>query len=125
MASITLDRAWVHNGADPSDNRRFWSAQPPPSDDDAVAGDIRAAADGTLRLVTTGERRRTIPVGLVDVSDQELAWLRALAGQLVLYRDSWGRKLWGAYLSVGVTRLPDVNWRVTLNLLEVTHSESI
>jgi hypothetical protein len=66
-----------------------------------VPGDFRLYANGVVRLMTSVGKLRSVPVKLHGVSRTDRETLEDWQGQLMLYRDSRGRILYGSFLDLG------------------------
>ncbi len=89
-----------------------------------VPGSVRRMANGRLRTVRRAGSARQVGVTLVSVTPAQVVTLESWAGRTVLYRDSWGCKVFGAYFNVAVVDFTDrKRHNVTLSLSEVTVSE--
>ncbi len=90
-------------------------------------GDVRALANGRLRLVTTTTTRQSYALNLELCTRTQITWLQDHIGALVCARDDRGRKVYGTYFEVTVDEnvarsdYADASLRFT----EVTHSEAV
>lgn len=92
---------------------------------DGVIAEVRRYANGSTRLVRRAGRARSVKL-TVHVDAAGLAELRAFAGQLLLYRDGLGTKMWCTYTTVEYA--PNVTgsrFTVPLVLDELTFSEAV
>lgn len=122
MASVTLDRLWIHDADDLSSYVRFFTA-PDRGDDRTQAGEVRQYAAGRQRLITRTGRRKELPVTLRQVTDDDLETLEDWLGSLVMVRDHRGRLMFASYFSLGVTDMRDRSgFDVAVTFIEVTHS---
>ena len=81
-------------------------------------------ANGRLRTVTRAGSARTLGVTLRNLTPAQVTLLRAWVGKTVLFRDVWGRKMFGAYFSIDVKDYRDRSAQdVSFALSEVTVSE--
>lgn len=121
MASIALDRVWLHQAADLSTYLKFFTTAS--GDERSMAGDVRRMSNGRLRLVTSVGLNRTHPTTLRMVSDDDLATLEDWIGDLLLFRDHRGRLMFCTYFTFSVTDYKDRSgYDVTLSLSEVSSS---
>lgn len=76
------------------------------ADSTTLDGGFRSYGNGNTRLVlgSGGSQQQTL--ALRAVNPAELATLRALMGHLVCFRDTYGRRLFGSYISISVTDIP-------------------
>lgn len=126
MASITLDRVWLNLASDPSQSLVLlttgdWSFL------DTIVGEVRSYAAGRERLITTPTRKRGVKVS-VAVKPEQYAILNAWAGQVILYRDEHGSRLWSVYLETPWKSLVTygTDWRqVDLTIEAVTYNEAV
>lgn len=123
MAAITLDRVWLLHPPSGASLALLFEGERQFAD--SKAGEVRAMVNGRLRAVTRPTRRRGVQVR-VSTDSAGLAQLQSWVGQLVLYRDGLGNKLWGVYF--------DAPWQphaagqrrfVDLAVAEITHSEAV
>lgn len=105
MASVELFKTWVHDGSDLDNSVQLYSSGR--SDNDSQGGEVRTYANGRRRLITTPAVGESIPVTFPWITRTELVWLQARKGQIVLYRDAWGRSLYAAYLSLSISDFTD------------------
>lgn len=128
MAAVILDRVWLQLASDPAQALQLLMDGNGRDFPDAIQGEIRSYAGGRQRLVTTATRRRGVNLQ-VGVNPTQYQTLNDWAGQLVLYRDGHGTKLWGAFLETPWKPLLDglgTAWRsVSLSIAEVSYSEAV
>lgn len=126
MASITVDRVWLTLASDTSrsvsllkiDGQNFG---------DAIQGEVRSYAAGRERLISTPTRKKGVQVPLAT-KPADYALLEEWAGQLVLYRDEYGIKMWGVFLEAPWRPMLShgTDWRqVDLTIQRVTYSEAV
>lgn len=124
MASVTLDKLWLHDAADPA----TYLALPArvPDEVDSAVGEVRTYAGGRQRVVTRAARPRKLNYELIRVSSSDLETLRGWKGTILLLRDYHGRRLWGVYFELGIK-----NWRgeaahdVSFDVREVSWTEAV
>lgn len=123
MAAVTLDRAFLSLAADPSLYvAAFTSGR---AEIQAAPGEVRRMANGRLRVITRAGTARRVDVTLRQLSAVDVETVRSWLGTVVLFRDVWGRKVYGAYFDVDVSDAKDRSGQdVKLSLSEVTFSES-
>jgi len=124
MASVTLDRLWLHDSANFGTYFRFYTTGR--SDERSVVGDVRRYASGRLRTVVRTGQANTFPVTLVQVTDVEFAQLEAWLGKVLMVRDHRGRLFFGSYFSLEVDDYPDRSgYDVSVTLAQVTDTYSV
>ncbi len=122
MAAVTLSPAILALADDPSQAvAAFTSGR---SRTLEVPGSVKRMANGRLRTVRRAGTARQLGVTLVSVTPAQVRTLEGWAGRTILYRDSWGVKLYGAFFGVGVVDFTNRGrYDVTLSLSEVSFSE--
>ncbi len=126
MASILLERVWLTLASDTSQSLALLTTGDK-SFVDAISGEVRSYAAGRERLITTPTRKIGVQVS-VAIMPKEYATLNAWAGQVVLYRDENGTRLWSVYLGTPWKSLVTygTSWRqVDLAIQAVTYSEAV
>lgn len=124
MASVTLDSAFLAPASDLSDVLTFGTNGR--SDKPSTPGEFRSYANGRRRLITTAGRDRQLDVTAVFLTLADAERLLAMSGQVVLFRDAWGRRVFGAFLGASVRDYTDrLHQDVTFTLTEVTYSEAV
>ena len=122
MAVVLLDRVFLSLVADLSQTVPAFSADR--SEVQSAPGEVRRMANGRLRTVTRAGSARTLGVTLRNLTPAQVLLLRAWVGKTVLFRDVWGRKMFGAYFSIDVKDYRDRSAQdVSFTLSEVTVSE--
>lgn len=102
-------------------------------DETALAGAFRQYGNGNTRLILGAATARAQPMSLIALSPAQVQTLRDLAGHTVCIRDTYGRKMFGAYLDVQVMAVPlsgsvqagTLLQNVALTFTGVTHSEQV
>lgn len=125
MTAINLTTVWLNSVTDPSDLMSF----PNMSElrvATAIDGSVKVLPAGRARLYRHDGQQRTTSLTLPGCEPEQRAWLEDHVGALVCVRDDRGRKVFGAYFTVGademrVGQLADVS----VTLVEVTHSEAV
>lgn len=121
---LDLCDLWLNDAANLADCQAFtWVSGTTPNIE--VRAEVRALANGRLRMVSRAGRVASTTWNLTRISRPQVDWLEAHAGRLVCVRDDRGRKFYGVYLSVPVD---EPNWTkarasTQLTLQQVTHSE--
>ena len=123
MISVTLTEAWLHDGDDLADFHRFLTVRPEyPSERD---GEVRAFTNGRLRVITSAVRRRQVPLVLVDVTEDQRAWLDERIGEVVMYRDPEGVLQFCTYFAVLPRPYKSGGYEVELTLQQVSRSVEV
>lgn len=125
MASVELQTALV---APVSDLAATVAVRANATDQgDEATAEVRAYSAGRRRIVRTPGRNVVVQVTAPVVTRATWLALRDLVGELVLFRDVRGRRVYGlmgglaAGEALGVDRLESVSFTVT----EVTYSEAV
>ena len=123
MAAANLSPAVLSLADDLSQSVAFFTAAR--SRQVETPGSVRRMANGRLRVVRRAGRSSSVGVQAVSVTPAQQRTLEDWAGRVVLYRDSWGVKVYATYFVAGIVDHQDRQRRdVTLNLAEVTISEA-
>ena len=124
MATVTLDRVFLSLAADLTSVVAAFSADR--SEVLAAPGEVRRMANGRLRTVSRAGTSRTMGLTLRNLTAAQVTLLRAWPGRTVLFRDVWGRKMYGAYFALDVSDYTDRSAQdVKLVLSELTVSEAV
>lgn len=124
MASVTLDRCFLALASDTENQLSAFSSDR--SEAQAQPGEVRRMAGGRLRVVTRAGTARAIGVTLRQLTPAQVQQVRDWLGSVVLFRDVWGRKMYGAYFDLDVVDAKDrLGQDVKLTLSEVTFSEAV
>lgn len=105
MATVVLDRAWLHDAANLDDHLAFFTTDR--TDARSVGGAVRSYANGRLRLIRTADTAQQVAVTFRLVTGPQLDQLDAWAGAVLLYRDHMGRMFHGVYLALKVSDYRD------------------
>lgn len=103
------------------------SAMTGKADDTVLDGAFRSYGNGNTRLILGSSNTRTQTFALRTLTADQVATLNALAGHTVIYCDTYGRRVIGAFISTSAMTLPlsgnltDVN----LTLQSVTYNEAV
>jgi hypothetical protein len=125
MATVTLDRAWLSLASDPAQAVSFFTGRGG-GDDRAKPGEVRQYANGRLRSVSRAGSATTLGVTARNLTAGQVAQIDGWRGAVVLFRDVWGRKLYGTYFRISVADYVDRSGQdVTFTLQQVTHSEAV
>lgn len=76
------------------------------ADDGSVAGDFRQYANGSTRMILGTVLTRTQSLALRALSPSQVDTVLLMRGQVLCFRDTYGRKVFGGYLSTTVTDIP-------------------
>lgn len=96
-------------------------------DDVALDGAFRSYGNGNTRLILGSSNTRTQTFALRTLSPEQLATLNDLIGHTVIYCDTYGRRVIGAYIGTSAMTLPlsgnltDVN----IVLQSITYEEAV
>ena len=93
----------------------------------AQQGDVRALANGRIRMGTTSAKRQSYDLEFELLTRTQIDWLVAHVGQLLCVRDDRGRKVYGTYFDVEVTEnVARADYGdAALQFTEVTHTEVV
>lgn len=102
------------------------------NDETTQAGSFRAYANGNVRLILGSQRTRTLTVALRAVPPSALKRLDAMVGKTCIFRDTYGRKVFGAFLGYQATDIPlsghlhddSLGTDVLLTFQNLTYSEA-
>lgn len=102
-------------------------------DEQSVAGSFRTYGNGNTRLILGSATSRSQSFALRAVTPSQVAVLEALIGHTVLYLDTYGRRIFGAYLDVQKVPIPlsgkpednTLLFDVAFTLTQVTYSEAV
>lgn len=124
MASVVLDRAWLSLASDPSVTVSFFTSDR--EDSRASQGEVRRYANGRLRVVARAGSAQTLQVTARNLTAAQVSQIDAWRGRVVLFRDVWGRKLYGAFFTMAVADYTDRSGQdVSFALSQVTFSEAV
>jgi hypothetical protein len=73
------------------------------SDSGSVSGDFRRYANGTTRLILGTAATRTQTLALRALNPSQVDAVLRMQGQIVCFRDTYGRKVFGAFLATQST----------------------
>lgn len=126
MSTVNLGAVWLNKASNLTDSQRFDNVtglQAIKAND----GDVRALANGRLRMVTTTTLQRQYALTLELATRTQIDWLEAHVGELLCARDDRGRKVYGTYFEVSVDEVIERSdyGNVSLRFTEVTHSEVV
>lgn len=69
-------------------------------------GDFRKYANGATRLILGSGTTRTLPMTLRALTPDQVVAVAAMVGKTCLFRDTYGRRLWGSFLDTGTVDIP-------------------
>jgi hypothetical protein len=76
------------------------------TDSYSVEGAFRSYGNGNTRLVLGSSNTRTQAFALRALTPSQVAVVQALVGHTVCYRDTYGRRVFGAFLALTITDIP-------------------
>lgn len=76
------------------------------SDQRTQAGSFRVYGNGNVRLILGAGQQRVQSLALRCITPSVLAQVEGLLGHTVLYRDTYGRRIFGAFLDMTAQALP-------------------
>lgn len=123
MASVVLDRVWVHLASDLNSHVTFFSADW--SDNRSARGEVRTYANGRRRVIRRAGTSRQIGFTAKVLTRVQVDTLVSWAGRVVLVRDTKGRKVYCTFFTVDVGDFVDGSHEVTVAATEVTFSEAV
>jgi hypothetical protein len=126
MTSVALTTVWLNLASDLTDNQSFpmmskLSVTP------ERPGEAREYANGRIRLVRKGAQKTTFNVTLPLCTRDQIEWIEANTGELMLIRDDRGRKVWGTYFKPSIDEVSEDTdaGDVEFTFVEITHSEAL
>ena len=121
-----LSTVWMNLASDLSDCRSFsmLSSLRPVK---AKPGSVNTNASGRQRLIRKAGGGFTFALTLPQLTRDQINWLDLHIGELMLFRDDRGRKVWCTYFSNPIDEdSADIGFGDgSLSLVEVTHSEIV
>lgn len=124
MAAVALDRAFLSLASAPS--RYVAAFTTDRAEVQSAPGEVRRMANGRLRVVSRAGSARTIDATLMLLPPADVETVRSWLGSVVLFRDAWGRKVYGAFFEIDVIDSKDRTVQdVKLSLSEVSFSEAV
>lgn len=110
-AVLLLNRAFLSLAADPT---QFVSSGTAGSvggggqrtDDTVMDGAVRTYANGNTRMILGSSTTRVETLVLRALTPSQVKQVDSWIGQTCLFRDSYGRKIWGGYLETNKTDIP-------------------
>lgn len=102
------------------------------ADTRSLNGEFRTYANGIVRLLTGTAKSHTHSLALRALNPTDLATLQSLIGVTCLFRDTYGQRFYGSFLSTDMVTIPlsgataaAVLTDVGLTITEVTYTEGI
>lgn len=124
MAKVTLTRSYLADINELGNPLVFGTANR--SDADQMIGEVREMANGRLRSVARVTSRRILDITAVQVNEEYVERLREMRGKTVLFRDVWGRKIYGVYFEIQVRDYRDRSGQdVTFTLQQISYVEAV
>jgi hypothetical protein len=125
MAAVDLETVLLSNAADLSVTVELEVVGL--SESPSSPGAVKTYANGRQRSVTRAGTKQVLALEFEVLNDRPtLELIRAWRGQLVLYRDPRGRKVWGTFYDLQITENISVDYAaVGLALNEVTYDEGV
>lgn len=72
----------------------------------SVEGTFRSYGNGNTRLVLGSSDTRTQALALRALTPSQVDVVKALVGHTVCYRDTYGRRIFGAFIALTITDIP-------------------
>jgi hypothetical protein len=127
MGMVTLTEVWFHDAADLTDNidlgANAFTELP------TAKAPVRRFANGTTRLIIVPGVPKSYAVTFPWPARTDADWLRDHTGELLQFRDTFGRKMFGRFEVLEVNEVPDpdetVVESISLTFDEVTHTEEV
>lgn len=76
------------------------------SDETKQEGSFRTYGNGNTRLILGTAQTRTQTFALRALTPDQVQTVRDLVGHTVVYRDTYGRRIFGAFLGIAVSDIP-------------------
>lgn len=137
-AQLTLDRAFINLASDPSQYVVCGTAGAvggggTRTDTVTQEGSFRQYANYNTRLIQGTARSRILaPLVLRACTPAQVAQILAFIGKTILFRDTYGRRIWGSYLSPAITDIPRSGQAgstllsdVAITIQEITYDEGV
>lgn len=102
-------------------------------DETTQTGSFRQYGNGNTRLILGAGSTRTQTLALVALNPDQVESVRGMLGHTVCYRNTWGQRIFGAFIDMQVSYLPGSGKFETGSLLanvgvviqSVTHDEAV
>lgn len=137
QATLQLDRAFLNLVADPSvyvscGTSGAIGGGGQRQDIFARGGSFRTYANNVTRLILGATSNRVNTFALRALTPAQLAILNQMVGQTVLFRDTYGRRIYGSFLITTATDIPhsgkahdDLKTDVGITFVELTYDEAV
>ena len=137
MPSVTLDRVFISPVSSLSTPVIAGSAGGVGggggrTDEVQLEGSFRSYANFVTRLITGTAQTQVETLAVRALTWQQVALLKSMIGQTCLFRDSYGRRIYGAFLDVLITDIPlsgqaydDLQTDVGIVFQAVTYDEAV
>lgn len=130
VASVHLSRVHLTLATDPTVGITAGTASR--SDTTARSGTFRTNAAGGVRLIVNAAKARQIGFTLIGVSPADVLAMDDLLGKIVLFRDTYGRRIYGGFLGFTVADIPHSGvandtllTNVQITLTQVSYTEGV
>lgn len=125
MASVTLNKLWLHDGGDLSDNIRVYY-DPDEQVTPSRRTEVRTYAGGRQRAVTGPARPVTASWAARALTLEDLDWIEERLGRLLLVRSPSGRNVWGVIAELPYSHARNArHFDVDITVREVTYDEAV
>lgn len=101
-------------------------------DNFAQDGEFRNYANGTTRLIVGTGTTRALPITLRALTPAQVDTVMSMVGKVVLFRDTYGRRVYGAFLTTATVDIPlsglantTLMTDITISLQEVDYDEAV
>lgn len=95
-------------------------------------GSFRQYANGSTRLIVGTATTRTLPITLRALSPAQVLLVQSMIGKTCLFRDTYGRRVWGSFLSTSTTDIPlsgvantDLMTDISITFQPVSYTEGV
>jgi hypothetical protein len=97
------------------------------TDDLSQEGSFRTYGGGNTRLILGSTQTRTQTLALRAITDADLDVLKALLGHTICYRDTYGRRIFGAFLDLNIVNIPLSGGKIDVGLViqTLTYDEGV
>jgi hypothetical protein len=132
IAKVDLDRAFVSLATDPANVVICGTAGSTggggqKTDVISQEGDFRNYANFNTRLILGTSKNRVHTLALRALTQAQVALIEAWVGKTILYRDNYGRRIFGAYTAISRTDIPRSGRLADVGIViqEVSYTEGI
>lgn len=124
MAKVNLTRSYLADIVDLANPAVFGTSDR--SDEQTIVGEVREMANGRLRSVSRVTDRRALDITAVWVDPATVVKIRDMRGKTVLFRDVWGRKVYGVFFQIKVSDYRDRTGQdVSFTLHKISYLENV